>query len=217
MCEKYYWAACPPINNVITFFPLGGKPSVPSGGGLKDEIAIAQEQQQLQAKILSILGGSSAGTGPTTVTSPSMSATAQAQAAYYASQKTGSNTTTTSSTSINFNNPSVQQALDNLMSTGGLKSIGGGDQPGGTATGTVATAQYAAAQQVSPVANTASSYAQSPATPGVYQAYQQQQAEQYAAAGQQAPAGSSGGYAGIGVQQPTTGGAGYTGYQYQGY
>ena len=101
----------------------------------KDEAALAKQQQELQAKILSVLGNNDT-TVPATNDHQASSALQQLSSNYGTSIDTGSsnlldtnallsgvgNGTTVASSSaasLNFSNPGIQQALDTLISSSG--------------------------------------------------------------------------------------------------
>ena len=114
--------------------PVNQQPATPVGGGDSvgsNQAFLQQQQQELQAKILSILNGSSAGATPSqpvqgvqAAQSSAWAGGAQAVAAprgLPASQPQGGG----GNPLINFDNPNVQKALDNLIQSGPnlLKSI----------------------------------------------------------------------------------------------
>ena len=97
---------------------------------LKDEKAINEQQQELQAKILSILNGSGPAAPPAPPAPTHMNQSYPPPQPQYSQQmalpshqqqrpmQVQSPQQASSSTSINFDNPSVQRALDNLISSG---------------------------------------------------------------------------------------------------
>ena len=95
---------------------------------LKDEQAIAAQQQELQQKILNILNGSSSGQG----TPPTQSAPSYGVSAPQLGTSVSTAPTSVAPTNINFDNPHVQKALDNLISGGSslLKNIAAVKNPG---------------------------------------------------------------------------------------
>lgn len=105
----------------------------------KEEASLVQQQQELQAKILSVLGGGN--DQPSTTPAPSalqqlagygnvQSTAGLNELAASASSLLGGSTANGGAQAYNLNSPGVQQALDNLMSSSSnlLQNLGGGSQ-----------------------------------------------------------------------------------------
>ena len=163
-------------------------PAAAAASVLSEESAIVQQQQALQARILNILGGSTTGKTGTTATAPAVANPYAAKGPAAAPPPPPvAAPQAKAATNINFDNPSVQQALNNLISTGGIKTV------------------QSAPAVAQPAAQPAPGYDQNAA----YYQQQQQYAAQYAAAGQQATNGAAAAAANYA--------AAVSGYQYPGY
>lgn len=173
------------------------QPTSAAGGDTTSQSFLQQQQQELQAKILSILNGSSAATAPSPGVQSQTSTWAGGATAVAApaprgvppqQQGSGGNPL------INFDNPNVQKALDNLIQSGPnlLKNI-----PVSTP---VTRPGFSSALGAAPATRAPLSQ-QAPAQQG-YGGYQQQQQQQQPQ--QQSPGVGGPRMMGYGTQQQST-------------